>query len=1131
MRKPLIKSLLIAALLSLSGIAGNTLALPIAFGVMFIFGSIFSVIAVSRLGTWLGVTVALIASSYTFFLWHHPYAIIIFTAEILWMGFALQRGRSNLLLIDSLYWLLLGCPLVALFYGGIMELGFQHTVIIVLKQALNGMLNTLVAWIGMSLLPRLSWNSPPLYHRPIPYNQVIFQMAAAFLMIPALGILLFLTRREVSATQTRTLHDIQVESQLTAHSIGKWITDYQNATSIIAELGTSHPLQPSNILQEELKSIHQLFPLFHAVFLSDGMATIVACDPPVNAKRESTIGINLSDRAWFKEMKSTLQPTISDVFTGQATIFAPIITISTPIINNGQLSHYGVGTINLNQLEQLLEQTSHYQKMAFTILDRHDKVIVSTDRSRQPLEAIQQTTGQIIPVSETTDLFIPGSQKNISIMDSWKGAYYFSRLPIPDTPWTLLMESSLAPMQSYFYDSTIWGLSIVTAFLMVMLALASFISRYLTTPVLALARISQNLPAKIAGQEKISWPQSNFFELRELIENFQHSAATIDHNLATINAYNAELEKTVLARTADLEQERQRLDSIIEGTNVGTWEWNVQSGETLYNERWASILGYHLTELQPLNIQTWLERTHPEDLKLSESLLEQHFAGILDYYECECRMRHKDGHWVWLHDRGKVMSHTVDGKPLLMSGTHTDISSRKQAEMELQESQARLLDAEKFARATIDALPAHLCVVNSQGDILSVNKSWQSFAQENGFVGTNTWLGVNYLTVCDKSAGPNAPEAATIATAIRAILSGCDNEFSMVYPCDGPTKSRWFEAKISRFKRGNENCAVIMHSDISTTKLTGLRLQEKTRQLESLTKNLAQQVEEEVALRLQSEQILIHQSKLAAMGEMLGAIAHQWRQPLNALGLIIQNLQEASTFGEMNQAVLDRTVQKSMNLIHHMSRTIEDFRNFFKPDKQKSTFDAMRVVGEVLQLVSEQLSSNHISYYLTCHTHDKSYDVMTTLPSCEAMVIAGYRNEFRHVIINLLSNAQDAILAHRAAANTQNAVPSRIDIDFVHADGTITIKIADNGGGISAESIDHIFEPYFTTKAPDKGTGTGLYMSKLIIEHMDGGLSVHNTAQGAVFTIELPGLKNADEVPSSCFLESQSHLESSVSKE
>jgi signal transduction histidine kinase len=219
----------------------------------------------------------------------------------------------------------------------------------------------------------------------------------------------------------------------------------------------------------------------------------------------------------------------------------------------------------------------------------------------------------------------------------------------------------------------------------------------------------------------------------------------------------------------------------------------------------------------------------------------------------------------------------------------------------------------------------------------------------------------------------------------------------------------------------------------------------------------------------------------------------------------------------MNQEVVDRTVQKSMNLIQHMSKTIDDFRNFFKPDKQKSTFDATRVVGDALQLVSNQLSSNRIDYNLTCHTHNKSFNTMTTLPACEAILITGYRNEFRHVIMNILNNAQDAILTHRSCTNNQAQLLSRIDINIYHADTTVTIKIADNGGGIDAELLDKIFLPYFTTKEPDKGTGTGLYMSKLIIEHMSGRLSARNTRQGVVFTIELPGQKETSKRPEVSF--------------
>lgn len=125
------------------------------------------------------------------------------------------------------------------------------------------------------------------------------------------------------------------------------------------------------------------------------------------------------------------------------------------------------------------------------------------------------------------------------------------------------------------------------------------------------------------------------------------------------------------------ENERTRLQSIIEGTRLGTWEWDVQTGETVFNERWAEIIGYTLDELQPVSIETWVRYAHPDDIKDSSLLLEKHFSGEIDYYDIECRMKHKNGEWVWVHDRGKVIEWDEKGAPLKMYGTHSDITEKK----------------------------------------------------------------------------------------------------------------------------------------------------------------------------------------------------------------------------------------------------------------------------------------------------------------------------------------------------------------------------------------------------------------------------------------------------------------------
>ncbi|MFT6913924.1 MAG: diguanylate cyclase (GGDEF)-like protein/PAS domain S-box-containing protein [Motiliproteus sp.] len=132
-----------------------------------------------------------------------------------------------------------------------------------------------------------------------------------------------------------------------------------------------------------------------------------------------------------------------------------------------------------------------------------------------------------------------------------------------------------------------------------------------------------------------------------------------------------------------LANQKLRLSSIIEGTHAGTWEWDIQSGKTVYNDYWAQIIGYTASELKPTSVDTWIKYTHPDDVNRSNEFLEKHLSGELSYYESEVRMRHKNGGWVWVLDRGKVASWTAEGKPLLMFGTHQDISNQKMSEIKL----------------------------------------------------------------------------------------------------------------------------------------------------------------------------------------------------------------------------------------------------------------------------------------------------------------------------------------------------------------------------------------------------------------------------------------------------------------
>ncbi len=168
----------------------------------------------------------------------------------------------------------------------------------------------------------------------------------------------------------------------------------------------------------------------------------------------------------------------------------------------------------------------------------------------------------------------------------------------------------------------------------------------------------------------------------------------------------------------ELLKERERLNGILKGTISGTWEWNLKTGETIINERWAEIIGYTIEELAPVSQKTLVDHAHPEDLKESDRLFEEHKIGNTEYYECEIRMRHKDGRWVWVLDRGKIISRTEDGEPLFAMGTHQDITERKEAENKLANSEVKF-------RELVDNTTDIIYTINTDGEFTFISNAWK----------------------------------------------------------------------------------------------------------------------------------------------------------------------------------------------------------------------------------------------------------------------------------------------------------------------------------------------------------------------------------------------------------------------
>ncbi len=249
----------------------------------------------------------------------------------------------------------------------------------------------------------------------------------------------------------------------------------------------------------------------------------------------------------------------------------------------------------------------------------------------------------------------------------------------------------------------------------------------------------------------------------------------------------------------------------------------------------------------------------------------------------------------------------------------------------------------------------------------------------------------------------------------------------------------------------------------------------KTRELQDLNSALEEKIVFEVEQSRQKDKIMFRQSRLAAMGEMVGNIAHQWRQPLNAMVLIIQSFQMKQMMGKLDDKFIDSQVDEGMKIANSMSSTIDDFRNFFKPNKKKESFSAVKVVQESMDLVQLYYEKIDIKINLICE---------------EDFEILGYPNEFSQVLMNLFSNSKDAL---QERENQVKNIEIIVKQNSESKNGEILV--IDNGGGVPTEVIDRIFDPYFTTKHQSSGTGIGLYMSKEIIEkQMEGLIEIQNSS-------------------------------------
>lgn len=381
-----------------------------------------------------------------------------------------------------------------------------------------------------------------------------------------------------------------------------------------------------------------------------------------------------------------------------------------------------------------------------------------------------------------------------------------------------------------------------------------------------------------------------------------------------------------------------------------------------------------------------------------------------------------------------------------------------------------MIDKENISMKILETLTEQIAVIDENGEIVYVNKSWVDFGRENEcLTKPSEWQGINYLDIIESSAKDGDMLAQQASKGIKSIINKEKNTFYLEYPCHSPDEKRWFMMRVTSFELDESSYCVLSHHNITERVLAENELSENFIKLKN------------------TQNIMVKQSREAAMGEILSLIGHHWRQPLTIISSLLSNLILSSEIEEFDlhkyeesvkyQKYVNDTVYEINDITQALSKTINSFRALFDKEASKEMLTLKEVCQRTFDMIDIDMIQEDIEVI-----YDESNEKFE--------LILG---DMIQTIFYIIKNAQE---------NFQNNKTQNPKIKITTDKNTISI--CDNGGGVPENIVDKIFEPYFSTKKKLNGTGLGLYLSKIIIEEQHNGkLFVKNQDSGACFTIIL----------------------------
>lgn len=538
----LIPILIFSALIA-AGILGNHFNFQLFMNVDFIFGSIFAMLALQRFGLLPGVAAALLISSYTFVLWNHPYAMVIMTAEVLVVGWLMQRHKLGMVLADTIYWLLIGIPLVYLFYHQMMGINLSSASIIMIKQTVNGIANALVARLIFSVCHYCSRNLE------IPFREIVYNLLAFFILCPTLIVLSLSSRSDLQEMEQQIRNSLQQDIRQIDNRLETWINNRMTSLSYLAKLAANlTPQQMQTLLDQAQQSDRN----FLRIRLLDrqGVSRTVSPHTPQDYLK------NYADRYYFDFMQQSKRPMLSTIEHSRTEPDRPRILALYPVLQDGRFHGLVIGNLHLDQLSDYLEKSTRDSASLYTLLDKNNRVILSNRKDLQQMAHYSRGNGRFISGHGEVIQWLPQLPGNTPATEQWKRSFYVAETSIgSQSEWKLYLEQPFAPYQQILSARYTKRLTILFALLLITLGIAELVSRRFSLTIERLTTITSDLPIRMAnGSVSVDWPQSSISEIARLIGTFREMGYTVSGQLDEIRQINISLEQRVEERMRERDQ-------------------------------------------------------------------------------------------------------------------------------------------------------------------------------------------------------------------------------------------------------------------------------------------------------------------------------------------------------------------------------------------------------------------------------------------------------------------------------------------------------------------------------------------------------------------------------------------------